>query len=61
MMGANFGTGRITSDANVGKWHETDVQWLPGSGPLTSGLPTLAAEGTGAFQTQFRGAPKVGS
>jgi hypothetical protein len=35
MMGANFETGRIASDANVGKWHIADVQRLTGLGPLT--------------------------
>ncbi len=30
--------------ADVGSWHEADVQRLPGSGPLTAALPTFGAE-----------------
>jgi hypothetical protein len=44
MMGANFGAGRIASNANVGSWHEADVQRLPGSGPLTDALPTFGVQ-----------------
>ncbi len=57
MMGANFGSGRIASDANVGKWHEADIQRLPGSRPLTGALPTFRPECrfTVAFQTRFSG------
>jgi hypothetical protein len=45
----------------VGSWHETDVQRLPGSGPLTAALPTFGAECrfTAAFQTQRQAVPKV--
>ncbi len=57
MMGANFGAGRIASDADVGCWHEADVQPLVALGPLTGALPTLGPECRfiTAFQTWRRG------
>jgi hypothetical protein len=61
MMGANFGAGRIASDANVRKWHIADVQRLTDSGRLTGALPTFGAECrfTVVFQTQFQAVSKV--
>ncbi len=61
MMGANFGTGLIASEANVACWHEADVRRLPGSSPLTDALPTFGAQCrlTAAFQTQRQAVPKV--
>ncbi len=44
MMGANFEAGRITSEANVGRWHIEEVRpRLPGR-PLTSALPTFGVQ-----------------
>ncbi len=34
---------------NDGPWHETDVQWLPGSSPLTDAFRTLAMGHIGAL------------
>ena len=44
MMGANFGTGRIASDANVGGWHETEVLWPRDVGRPTAAFPTFVSE-----------------
>ena len=61
MMGANFGTGRIASDANVRSWHIADVQRPLELGPLTAALPTFGAQCrfTGAFPTQRQAVLKV--
>ncbi len=44
---------QVPQAVNVAFWHETDVQRLPGLGPLTAALPTLRAECrfTAALQT----------
>ena len=57
MVGANFEAARITSKANVGKWHIRDLQPLAFLGPPTAGKPTTEPERrfTGVFQTRFRG------
>ena len=51
------------SSANVGCWHKDDLRLAAPEGPLTSGLPTLAAEGlfSGGKPTVFRRALKAGS
>ncbi len=61
MMGANFGAGRITSEANVGCWHKAEVQGCNILGPVTAALPTFRSEGrlTVAFQTQLQAVSKV--
>ncbi len=61
MMGASFGTGRITSEANVGCWHEADVQRLTDLGPFTGALPTFGPECRliAAFQTLRQAVLKV--
>ncbi len=43
-MGANFEAGRIASDANVGKWHNPDLQRPLGLGPITGALPTFGVQ-----------------
>jgi hypothetical protein len=35
---------QVRSIEDVGYWHETDVQRLPGLGPFTGALPTFGAE-----------------
>ena len=44
MMGANFGAGRIASEANVGSWHKAEVQGSYILGPVTAALPTFGRE-----------------
>ena len=61
MMGASFGTGPITSEANVALWHNPDLQRPLGLGRLTGALSTFGAECrfTVAFQTQRQALLKV--
>ena len=62
MMGANFGTIRITSEANVAFWHEADLRLAARQGPLTVPLPTSGPECRfiAAFQTLCRRVLKDG-
>ncbi len=53
MMGANFKTGPITSEANVRIWHNPDLQRPLELGRPTAALPTLGrvCRFIGALQT----------
>jgi len=57
------GIGGLSRHAKVGFWHNPDLQRPLELGPIMAALPTFGAECLVivAFQTQFRGAPKVGS
>jgi hypothetical protein len=48
---------------NGNSWHNSDLRLIAPEGPLSSGLPTLGAEGlvSGGKPTWFRRALKVGT